>query len=149
MHWLEQLLKTYGQLKVAGEASSLDDNQKILAMDRRVVEAHHKRTLGPTFQPAPIDSEDDMIHIGDRHDHHHATAIAPTSSSWLKWLLPFALLATGTGGGIGAAMLWNNLTTPPHPVPPAVAPKPSDQDTLFELRLGPPKGSQTDDAQFH
>ena len=76
-----------------------------------------------------------MIHIGDRHDHHHATNQA---ASWLKWLIPFALLATGTGGGIGAAMLWNHLTTPPRPAPPAVAPKPSDQDTLFELRLGPP-----------
>lgn len=137
MHWLEHLLETYGQLKVAGEANALNDNQKILAMDRKVVEAHHRRNLGPEFSQAPADSEDDMIHIGDRHDHHHASNPAP-QSSWLKWLVPFALLATGTGSGIGAAMLWNHLTNPPKPAPPAEIAKPSDQDTLFELRLGPP-----------
>ena len=137
MHWLEHLLETYGQLKVAGEATALDDNRKILAMDRKVVESHHQRNLGPEFQRIPADSEDDMIHIGDRHDHHHSEPPA-VQTSWLKWLIPIALLATGTGGGLGAALLWNHLTTPPKPASPMAMPPASDQDTLFELRLGPP-----------
>ena len=51
MHWLEELLHTYGQLKVAGEANNLDDNHKVLAADRAVVEAHHRRHLGQAFEP--------------------------------------------------------------------------------------------------
>lgn len=138
MHWLEELLHTYGQLKVAGEANQLDDNQKVLAMDRAVVESHHRRNQGPAFEPPPADSEEDMIHIGDRHDHHPASLQAG-SSSLLKGLTTLALLGTGLGGGLGGALLLNHLTTPPPRQTPAVPGPASDQDTQFELRLGPPK----------
>ena len=82
-----------------------------------------------------------MIHIGDRHDHHHI-ATQTNTGGLFKWLAVVAALATGAGGSLGGWMLWNTLANLPQPNPPASAPPiPSsspDRDTLFELRLGPP-----------
>jgi hypothetical protein len=146
MEWVERLLDNYGKLRLAGEAKDLEDNRKLLEIDRAVVQAHHRRNLGKDFRTTEDGSDgDDMIHIGDRYEHLHA---APSAGGRvLRLVLGAALLASGVGGGFGLALLADALRQPtalpirpaPERQPPEPATPPAiDQDTLFELRLGPP-----------
>ncbi|WP_166830922.1 hypothetical protein [Thalassoroseus pseudoceratinae] len=138
MSWIEQLLNDYGKMRLAGEAKDLQDNHQILAMDRAAVDAHNRRNFGSDYR-SPADSESsDMIHIGDHHQH-----LPPRRSPSRIWpaLLGAGLLASGVGGGVGLTLLWNSLKPQlPEPVPQVTHPQQSpDEDTLFELQLGPPQ----------
>ncbi len=145
MSWIEQLLHDYGKMRLAGEAKDLQDNQQILAMDRAVVDAHNRRNFGSDYH-SPADSEEsDMIHIGDHHQ--HLPSRRSPSRIWPA-LLGAGLLASGLGGGVGLTLLWNALrpesvATHPQttePAPEVAIPQSSpDEDTLFELQLGPPE----------
>lgn len=140
MSWIEQLLNDYGKMRLAGEAKDLQDNQKILAMDRAVVDAHNRRNFGSDYR-SPTDSEEsDMIHIGDRHEHWPSRR--NPSRLWPA-LLGAGLLASGIGGGVGLTLLWNAIKPQGGNAEPnsnIASPASSrDDDTLFELRLGPPE----------
>ena len=148
MEWIESLLEKYGRLKLAQEAKDLDDARNVLATDREVVRAHHRRTLGESFRQ---ESDDDrMIHIGDRHEHVHVEETHTNGRRGLlsgplgKLAVAAGLIASGAGAGAGGLMLLEALragpgpTLPPTP-PSAVQPGHADQDTHFELRLGPPE----------
>lgn len=145
MSWIEQLLNDYGKMRLAGEAKDLQDNQQVLAMDRAVVDAHNRRNFGSDYHSPADSAESDMIHIGDRHEHLQSR---PSPSRIWPALLGAGLLASGIGGGVGLTLLWNAIkpqpvTSEPQPTEPApqvASPQSSpDEDTLFELRLGPPK----------
>ena len=94
MEWIESLLEKYGRLKLAQEAKDLDDARNVLATDREVVRAHHRRTLGESFRQKGDD--DSMIHIGDRHDHVH---VEETHANGRRGLLagPLGKLAVAAG----------------------------------------------------
>lgn len=141
MHWLNNLMETYGKLKIAEHASDLDDNRKVLATDREVVKAHHRKHLGRDFESPETE---DVIHIGDQVQH-----VSKTS-----WLMPLAVgLLSGVAGtgAIGAALLAANLLKPtdkveqptvqdPIQTQPQVQPQlqiPTDNDTKFRLQLVP------------
>jgi hypothetical protein len=145
MEWIESLLEKYGRLKLAQEAKDLEDARKVLATDREVVRAHHRRTLGESFRE---ESDDEgMIHIGDRHEHVHVSEThAPDGRRGLlsgalgKLALTAGLVASGAGAGAGAALLLDAFRSAPTPHPtPVAVPDHDDQDTHFELRLGPPE----------
>jgi hypothetical protein len=148
MEWVERLLDNYGKLRLAGEAKDLEDNRKMLEIDRAVVQAHHRRNLGKDFLAAGDGSDgDDMIHIGDRYEHLHSAPSPSAGGRLLRLVLGAALLASGVGGGFGLALLADALrqpvASPIIPPPERQPPKPealpaADHDTLFELRLGPP-----------
>ncbi|HUG91377.1 MAG TPA: hypothetical protein VML55_11115 [Planctomycetaceae bacterium] len=145
MEWIESLLEKYGRLKLAQEAKDLDDARKVLATDREVVRAHHRRTLGEQFRQEGDD--DGMIHIGDRHEHVHVTETHPAngrtgllSGPLAKLALAAGLAASGAGAGAGAVLLLDALRPSARQTPSPVVDQPaSDRDTHFELRLGPPE----------
>ena len=147
MEWIESLLEKYGRLKLAQEAKDLDDARKVLATDREVVRAHHRRTLGESFRQESDD--DSMIHIGDRHEHVHVEETHTNGRRGLlagplgKLAVAAGLIASGAGAGAGGLMLLEALREGTEPnasstVPSAMQPGHADQDTQFELRLGPP-----------
>ena len=144
MEWIESLLEKYGRLKLAQEAKDLDDARKVLATDREVVRAHHRRTLGEQFRQEGDD--DGMIHIGDRHEHVHVSEThppaggpGPLAGRLAKLALAAGLAASGAGAGAGAVLLLDALRPAPAPAPPAASDHgTADHDTRFELRLGPP-----------
>lgn len=150
MPWIDRLLEQYGKLRIAGEARDLEDSRAVLAMDRDVVRAHHRRYLSDDIPAAA--EENDMIHIGD----HHAPVIQQPRSIGSKWWVILPALA-GIAGGFGvsswmlaglvreaASRAIEQRATPPVQLPVRPArPLPSqripqDSDTQFELRLGPP-----------
>lgn len=155
MAWIERILEQWGKLRLADEAKDLADNQKVLAADRAVVDAHNRRNFGESYRPEA--EADDVIHVGDSVQHVYPAPPAPAPSSLPKLLLGAGLLATGVGGPLGAWFVADALrsrpaavqstTTPaespaaeqtpvPEP-PPVVAPPSAASDRDFEIRLGP------------
>jgi hypothetical protein len=148
MEWIESLLEKYGRLKLAQEAKDLDDARNVLATDREVVRAHHRRTLGESFRQKGDD--DSMIHIGDRHDHVHVEETHTNGRRGLlagplgKLAVAAGLIASGAGAGAGGLLLLEALQAGPAQnsrwdPPVGMHPDQTDQDTRFELRLGPPE----------
>ena len=135
-------MTTYGKLKLAREANELDDNHKVLAADRALVDAHHKKHFGSDYTTP---ANNDMIHIGDQVQH----LPQPPKSGWLgKMLLGLGLLGTGAGMGVGGTLVASAIKSALEPAPQQVAPEAppaqapaqthDDHDTQFELRLAKP-----------
>lgn len=130
MQWLVNLMEVYGKIRIADEAKNLNDNAKVLKADRAVVDAHHRKYLGENYKPEAVD--DDMIHIGDRIEHHHQPA-----SKLPTWLIVLALTPLTGALGFGTGLLIHKALTKSTP-PPTIAPqRPQDSDTQFRLQLEP------------
>lgn len=168
MNWVENLLDIDAKLRLANDAKDLQDNQRLLALDRAAVEAHHRRTFGDAFQPAPAPAEPDdgMIHIGDTIQHVYPAGGAstppapvppgpdqtptgttpPTGGRLVRAVVAAAsvagALATGAVGAIALPHIleyFRPAAAEPAPAPAPADPRP-DNDTLFDLRLGGPHG---------
>jgi hypothetical protein len=133
MQWIENLLKTYGKIILAEQAKDLQDNQQVLANDRAAVQAHHRRTFGESYQ-AP--QGDDVIHIGDQHQHLHQAARG-------LGLLGKLAMGFAFGGpiGLGIAALpfvadWLRPDPPASAAPQAPS---ADRDSISGIELLDPR----------
>lgn len=127
--------ESWDSLRRARQAILLNDQARTLSQSAAVVDAHHKRYLGPDFNA----EHEDMIHVGDTHIQQAPHPAAAQGRSLLKNLalmgLGAGLLATGVGAPIGGYLVANALKN----WKPAPAAQATDTDTWYEIRVNPPE----------
>lgn len=97
---LPKVLEQWAKIRLAHQATMVDDAQKVLAQARELTRAHQERTTGPALGA----EEESMIHIGDQV----TMTPAPAPARSLAPLLWAGLLAAASalgGAGLVAALL--------------------------------------------
>ena len=128
----DKLVEMWGRLRLAQEANLVQDSREVLATEREVVRAHHRRNLGDDFQQ---EGEMGDLHVGDVVHNHHQQKSKTGGSLLTQGLVTAGLLASG---GIGASIPML-LGMTPRAEPQSF----KDEDTRYELRLGAPDDLST------
>lgn len=148
--WREKRADQWWGLKVADKALGIDQAGQRAAIVNRLVRRTQDLAFGiKSDEP----SEDGMgVHVGDTHQYMPA---AQSGMGTVGKLLLAGVAATGLSLPIGAAIALPTIMdamkpaavapaqSPVEPHQPHVEPMTdTDTDTVFELRLGPPKGDE-------
>lgn len=125
---VQKLTERWVGLRMAHEATMLEDAKELLRQQRSRVDLHQRKLLElPSTSPA--NEPEDAVHIGDViHQAVPVAAKAAAVATGNAWLVP--VLSALAAGGIGTgAAAW--LTRPNGSPPPAAAAKPEP----VELRV--------------
>lgn len=131
-------------VKIADQALQVAKDQNRQQIVSRLIRKTQDGTLGKqTVEPGDEEGADMGVHVGDVI--HQPPPPSPQTSPWVKAAVG-AAIGFATAGPIGAALALPSIieafkSTPApvvQPVTPATTKTPEFEDTLFELRLGPP-----------
>ena len=130
LSWKEKIVRGWMGTRLAHEALQVQKDARRQTIVERLIRKTQDGTLGQKDAHAEV--EPMGVHVGDITNHHYPPAARQQTGTLAKLAVVAALVAGGAGLGAGGPWLLDALQPPPADVT-----QPSDQDTLFDLRLVP------------